>query len=440
LQRKRLVLILSSLILLAILVFGGYHFYEWRQLQLKRKELFVYFQKESPVTKRIPADAFLYLNLFDFNRVHDGLQNTNLNKVLSHWLDTGMANDQPANPLLGGMLEKTILNVIGQEFVLSLLPATEGKIDLFAVARLAPGSDFLLKLALSADRKVKQIEEGDHLFYVFETKLLEYPQVYLLIEDDLAYASNRIERIRQSSSQEGTGPEFLSGLEVQAIPEDTFLFLQVKQPKVSGVLHGGKLIYSVEVSIPETTDMKGRLPQLDEKTSGVFSIQTNGTEIFQQPATAYDLHNVDNVPASVMFLGFDQPSGAHEYQNKVLIQLTKPATFQLIQTLNLDGMDCRFISSENLYVCLRGQDVVIAEGEKVLRLSEAKLKTIKEQNSPLQVELHFNRQPIEHYFKMVEEADWSHFQKENIFYFLSCLKQVQGSIEGENSAITFEIL
>lgn len=439
-QRKRILTILSGIVLLVVLAGLAYRLHGWRQVQVKRKELFVYFQKTSPATKRIPSDAVLYANLFDFKRVHSSLQKTQFNKVLTHWLDTGMSENHTANPLLGGMLEKTILNVIGQEFVVALLPAANNNIDLLAVARLAPGSDFLLKIALATDRKVKRVEQGDEIFYVFETKLIQYPEVYVTIKEDLAYASNRLERVRQSSGKEGSGPEFLTSLDVQAIPEDTFLFLQMKEPRVASLLYGSAPTFHVQVSAAAQTEMKTRLPDLEETASQVLSFETNATQLVQQPSTTYVLHSIDETPASVMFLGFDRPQSARIYQDAVVSRLTNPAALQLIQSFSLDQMDCRFISSENLYLCFYAQNLLIAEGEKVLKLSAPKLKTMKEQTAHLLANVQFRREPIERYFKLVEQSDWKDFPRASTFYFLSCLKQVQGSVGRQQNSITFEIL
>lgn len=439
-QRKRILTILFGIVLLAVLAGLAYRFYGWRQLQIKRKELFVYFQKISPATKRIPSDAVFYLNLFDFKRVHESLQNTQFNKVLNHWFDTGMSENNDANPLLGGMLEKTILNVIGQEFVVALLPAADNKMDLLAVARLAPGSDFLLKIALATDRKVKRVEQGGDIFYIFETKLIQYPEVYVAIKEDLAYASNRLERIRQSSAKEGSGPEFLTSLDVQAIPEDTFLFLQMKEPTVSGLMYGGAPTFHVQVSAPAQTEMKTRLPDLEETASQVLSFETNATQTVQQPSMTYVLYSIDETPGSVMFLGFDRPQSARIYQDAVVSRLTNAGETPALPLLNFDQLQCRFISSENLHLCFYAQNLLIAEGETVLKLSAPKLKTMKEQTAPLFANVQFRREPIERYFELVEQNDWKDFSRASTFYFLSCLKQVRGSIGRQQNSITFEIL
>src|SRR5438045_6928756 len=116
-----------SHIVIAIISFGclailGYRVYRWHQDEEKRKALFAYFQRGSAITRHMPADTLMYADFFDLNRVHSELQQTDLYQVLIHWLDTGMSNRQKANPVMGSMLEKTVLNVIGREIGISVVP------------------------------------------------------------------------------------------------------------------------------------------------------------------------------------------------------------------------------------------------------------------------------------------------------------------------------
>jgi hypothetical protein len=86
---KLRVLPFLAIVIAAICIsFIGYRGYYWWQKHEKRKALFLYFQKNSPVTKRIPDDAFFYANLYDLRRVQDQLKNTNFYRVFGYWLDT----------------------------------------------------------------------------------------------------------------------------------------------------------------------------------------------------------------------------------------------------------------------------------------------------------------------------------------------------------------
>jgi hypothetical protein len=152
--KLRVLPLLAIFVSLVCIGFLGYRGYGWWQKYQKRKALFLYFQKNSPVTKRIPEDTLLYINIYDLKRVHDQLRETHLSQVLAHWLDTGMSENEKPNPLLGGMLEKTILNIVGDEFALALLPSKQRPFDFLAIARIAPGSDFLLNLELSSAKNI----------------------------------------------------------------------------------------------------------------------------------------------------------------------------------------------------------------------------------------------------------------------------------------------
>src|SRR5262249_8705698 len=134
-----------------------YRGYDWWKLREQQKALFVYLTQKSPVVKRIPQDAFAYANLINFRRINDDRQGTRFGDVLNHWLDTGMSNKQKSNSMLGGILEKTILNVIGEEIAIAAVPSSQRLCDLVAVARLASGSDLLLNWALAAAKHTEKI-------------------------------------------------------------------------------------------------------------------------------------------------------------------------------------------------------------------------------------------------------------------------------------------
>jgi hypothetical protein len=437
---KKILKIVIAIGAILLILYTARKAHDWWQLQGKRKELFAYLQKNSPVTKRIPKDATFYLNLFDFKRVHASLKTTNFYKVLVHWFDTGMANGNPANPLLGGMLEKTILNVIGEEFAVALLPSAGKQMDLLAVARLAPGSDFLLRLALASDRKAQRIPYRDNTLYVFQTKLVQYPKFYVCIQDNLAYAGNNSARVQQSLGQEGPGPDFLRDLAVEAIPEDTFVFARAKGAAFSGLIYGGGTRYFLKASSDQILNSK--LPKLNESPTSVLQVQTNGTRIVQQPSLTYVLHNSGGLPASAIFLGFDQTNEANNYQSAALAELQNNKFSPTVEAVKFQQLDCKRLpqQSPELFSCIFKTNLLLAEGQEVLKSSANDFTKMNEERLPFTLRISLQHNTISRHFERVQSEDWQDFEHAMPFYFLSCIKQIHGAIDGSNNSIAVELM
>jgi hypothetical protein len=427
---------ITILILLICISFLLYRGHKWWQVQQKRKALFVYFQKNSPVTQRIPEDAFLYLNLFDFKRVHASLQDTRFYEVLTHWLDTGMSENHKANPLVGGMLETTILNVIGEEFAIALVPSRDRTPDIFAVAKLAPGSDLLLQLALSTTKNVRKIPFEEENIFALQTKLPNFPQLFVHVDELFAYACSNEDRIRKVHST-GKGPTFLAKLDVQAIPEDTFLFLHAKNPSFSTLMHGGKNVFHLKAS--SGLEIQSHLPRFDHNGSTVLQLQTNGTEALRQPAATYAVHSINDQPFSSLFLSFPSKENARRFEESVISRLEIEPHSLKPDTVN--GLNClRYSSgiSERL-ICKDDVHLLLAQGEPAVRQAAASLKGIQRKKLPLTVTIEFRPEKLSSYFQKVTSQDWSQFPEAKAFYFLSCIKQIQGSIDGSQNEIIAEI-
>lgn len=423
--------LILSLISVAYLGYRGYH---WVQKYQKRKALFLYFQKNSPVTKRIPRDAKLYINLYDLKRVHDQLRDTDLSSVLAHWLDTGMSENDKPNPLLGGMLEKTILNIIGEEFALAALPSKERAFDFLAIARIAPGSDFLLNLALSSAKNVEKIDSGDKIFYRSQTKDPNFPSIIIHIQENLAYASNNFERLKEAYTRDGTGPEFLSESSVEGIPEDTLIFAQNKDPEIRALVHGTGKVYRLHIS--NVPNIAAHPPEMNASPADVVKIQTNGPGLIGQPAATYLLQSADGKPVSAMLLSFAKPRQAAHFQQKVL------ATFnpEIPQTFSKDGIEClRHVTpKEEEVVCRRGVSLLLAQGKFPFQQAEF-LNAHPKGESPFIFRINFQKELIDEYHQRVQQKDWSRFSGAEPFYFLSCIKQVFGAIDQTNREIAIEL-
>jgi hypothetical protein len=432
---------LRVLPLLAILVSGvcvtflGYRGYHWWEKQQKRKALFLYFQKNSPVTKRIPADAFFYANLYDVRRVQDELKGTNFSKVLGYWLDTGMAENEKANPLLGGMLEKTIFNVIGEEFAVALLPGKGDAFDFLAVARIAPGADFLLNLGLSQARNIEKIDTDQKLFYKIRTKSPYFPFVIVSIQDNFAYASNSFERLKQAYSSEGSGPKFLAESPTEGISENTILFAQLANPNVRALFSGKAKHYAFTVS--ETPAVVGTPPDAQRPDNEVLRIQTNASGAVGQPSATYLLQSVSGKPVSALLLGFANLNGPTMFQHKLLSHRNSadpPESFQV------DGVDCMRdpVKPNEEFICTSGASLLLAQGQFLL--GQAKFqKSADAGKKPLVLNVEFQKNSIQDYRKRMEQQDWSRFKEASAFYFLSCIQEISGRIDGSHHEIKIDI-
>ena len=433
-MKLRVLPILAIFVSLICASFLGYRGYQWWQKHQKRKALFLYFQKKSPVTKRIPEDALLYINLYDLKRTHDQLRNTDFSKVLAHWLDTGMSENKKPNPLLGGMLEKTILNIIGDEFAVAALPSDERPFDFLAVARIAPGSDFLLNLALSSAKNIEKIDSGDKIFYRSKTKNPNFPSVILHIQEDLAYASNNFQRLKEAYTQEGSGPAFLSSATVEGIPEDTLIFAQNKNPEIRALLHGTGKTYNLQFSNIPT--IKAHPPLIQEGASDVVKIETNGPGLIGQPAATYLLQSINGQPVSAILLSFAKPAQAKHFEQKIIASFNP----ELPETFSRDGIDClRHVSTkEEEFVCRSGISLLMAQGR--FPLQQAKfLNAQPKGESPFILRIDFQKEQLQQYYDRVKNKDWSRFSGAEALHFLSCIKQITGGIDETNRQIGIEL-
>ena len=433
-MKLRVLPLLAIFVSLICAGFLGYNGYQWWQKQQKRKALFLYFQKNSPVTKRIPKDAILYVNLYDLKRVHDQLRETDLSQVLAHWLDTGMSENEKPNPLLGGMLEKTILNIVGDEFALALLPANDRPFDFLAVARITPGSDFLLNLALSSAKNVEKIDSDDKIFYRAKTKNPNFPDILLHIQENLAYASNSFERLKQAYAAEGSGPEFLANSSVEGIPEDTLLFVQNKNPQIRAVMHGSGKAYRVQIT--DVPKIPAHPPEIRNSSSDVIKIETNGPGLIGQPAATYLLQTIGGKPVSAVLLSFSKPAEAIQFEQKVV------GTFnpEIPETFSKDGIDCvRHVSTkEEEFVCRHGISLLLAQGQFPLALAKF-LSGPPKGESAFVFRIHHQKEPLQEYYRRVQNKDWSRFSEAEPFYFLSCIKRIAGGIDQTSSEIGIEL-
>jgi hypothetical protein len=431
---------LKVLPLIAVLVsfvcisFLGYRGVQWWKKHQARKALSLYFQRNSPVTKRIPQDAFFYANFYDLKRVHDQLNNTSLYEVFAHWLDTGMSENEKANPLLGGMLEKTILNIVGDEFAIALMPQKDTQFDFLAVARIAPGSDFLLNLALSNAKNIEKIDTEQRIFYRIRTKDVRFPSIVIHVQENFAYASNNFQRLKQAYSGEGKGPEFLTNSEIVGIPEDTILFLQTKNPEFRGLLSGTGRDYRFLIS--DAPSVRGTAPNIQKTSTDVVRIQTNAAALIGQPTGTYLLQSKEGVPVSALLLGFSTTQESTEFEQKILTRMgpDPPEIFKK------DGIECARETSgrSEEFVCRNGISLLLAQGQ--FALSNATFQNDPPSGkTPIVFKIDFEKNTIRDYQTLVQNKDWSRFQKASPFYFLSCVKQVDGVIDQTNREIDIEL-
>ena len=429
-MKFRVLPLLAIFVSLVCIGFLGYRGYGWWQKYQKRKALFLYFQKNSPVTKRIPKDALLYINFYDLKRVHDQLRETPLSQVLAHWLDTGMSENEKPNPLLGGMLEKTILNIIGDEFAIALLPAKQAPFDFLAIARIAPGSDFLLNLALSSAKNIEKIDSGGKLLYRSKTKDPNFPEILIYVQENLAYASNSFERLKAAFISEGAGPDFLAQSNVEAIPEDTVLFAQMQKPHGRALLHGKGKFYRLEIS--DLPAVSSHVPEIREGDSDVLRIETNSPGFVGHPSVAYVLQSVMEKPVSAVLLSFSKPEKATNFEQNVVASYNP----EIPESFSKNGVQC--LRHDEEFICRKGVSLLMAQGP--FSVEQAKfLEQHPGGEAPFIFRIQFQKDTIRQYYSRVQNKDWSHFSGNEPFYFLSCVKQITGGIDETGKEIGIEL-
>jgi hypothetical protein len=416
--------------------FLGYFGFDWYKTAQKKRQLFVYFQKESPVTQKIPQDAIAYLNLFDFKRVHSSIQGTKLNDTLAHWIDTELSGNHDPNPLIGGMLEKTILNVIGEEFGLAVLPPINNRPQLFAVARLAPGSDLIVGIALASNRKLKKTRIGNDTVYALPSGHFDVGDLYIVIKSNFAYAATDPQRMEAALKGNSGGPDFLQDLPVTQIPEDTFVFVQTKQPALSAIIHGNNKRYSLETSSESL--VRSCIPPVPAN-SALFQFQTNAPEIFNQPSASFALQSINGAPAARFAFSFVSSEAAQNFESSFLRNVNYEKKLQD----NRENSDVRCvplrIEDDDLTFCSKGRTYLIAESFIDLKTAAAGMRDVQVENLPVTLKVQAQPQSLTSFQQKIESADWTEFSKSSAFYFLSCLKKIQGSIDGSNHEIVAEI-
>jgi hypothetical protein len=414
----------------------GYFGFDWWKTAQKKRQLFVYFQKDSPVTQRIPKDAIAYINLFDFKRVHSSIQGTKLNDTLAHWIDTELSGNHDPNPLMGGVLEKTILNVIGEEFGIAVLPSINNKPQLIAVARLAPGSDLFVGLALANNRKMKRSRIGDDTIYALPSGHLDIGDLYIMIKSSYVYASTDPQRIEAASKGNSGGPDFLQDINVHQIPEDTFVFIETKKHTLSGIIHGTEKVYKLEAS--SESRVPSRIPSVPAD-SAILQFQTNAPEILGQPSTSFALQSNNGIPSARFVFNFVSSEAAQNFESSFL----RSVNYENKASDNNETSDVRCIplriDDDDLTFCSKGRTYLIAEPFINLQAAAARMEDVKVQNLPIILNVGFQSESLAPFQKKIEAGDWSEFSKASTFYFLSCVKRIEGSINGSNHEIVTEI-
>ncbi len=427
--------VLFVLIAFAFACLGYFGFDLWKTAQ-KKRQLFVYFQKDSPVTQRVPKDAIAYINLFDFKRVHSSIQGTKLNDTLVHWIDTELSGNHNPNPLMGGVLEKTILNIIGEEFGIAVLPPINNKPQLFAVARLAPGSDLFVGLALANNRKMKRSQIGDDTFYALPSGHLDVGDLYIMIKSSYVYAATDPQRIAAASKGNTGGPDFLQDLSVHQIPEDTFVFIETKKHTLSGIIHGTNKTYKLETTSESL--VRSSIPPVPADST-VFQFQTNAPEIFGQPSTSFALLSINGAPSARFAFSFVSTEASQNFESAFL----RNANYEKKAEDTNETSDVRCfplrIEDDDLTLCSKGRTYLIAEPSINLQSAAAGMQDVQVQNLPMTLKVGFQSESLATFQKKIETGDWSEFSKATAFYFLSCLKKIRGSIDGSNHEIVAEI-
>ena len=194
--------------------------------------------------------------------------------------------DKP-NPVLGGMLEKMLLNVFGEE-VESDHPRKERRRPRCACRGPArAGSDFLLRLALSQNKKMGRETVGDSTAYSYQTRNPQIPLLYIYVEAEFAYLASSLE-ILKSSLTPGNGPKFLKSGKQESLSENTFLFAKCADPAITLIASQSKNRFQFTAQTDAL--LSGAMPS-PVGGSPVIELLTNAPRILKQPSASISLHD-----------------------------------------------------------------------------------------------------------------------------------------------------
>ncbi len=180
----------------------------------------------------------------------------------------------------------------------------------------------------------------------------------MTVDPDFAYASNNVSRLVKALKTTDGGPIISARFDVVAIPEDTFLFVQAKEPKVSAVVYGNEHTYHLVAQTGSSA--LGPIPALGTLDASILKVQTNGSAIFRQPAASFLLQSIDQKPLSTLILGFQDAEDARVYDESFLQRLQPlngPSTDPVPQPepFKAGNADC-FEAPEKGIIC-RSQNV-----------------------------------------------------------------------------------
>ena len=173
--------------------------------------------------------------------------------------------------------------------------------------------------------------------------------------------------------------------------------------------------------------------------STVFQFQTNAPEIFGQPSTSFALQSTNGVPSARFAFSFVSSEAAQNFESSFLGNMN----YETKAPDNNENSDVRCvplrIEDDDLTFCSKGRTYLIAEPFINLETASASMQDVKVQNVPITLNIGFESKSLAPFLKKIETGDWSEFSKASAFYFLSCVKRIEGSINGNNHEIVTEI-
>jgi hypothetical protein len=289
-----------------------------------------------------------------------------------------------------------------------------------------------LNLALSSAKNVEKIDSGDKIFYRVKTKDTTFPFFIIHIQENLAYASNDYQRLKQAYTAEGNGPEFLSTASIEGIPEDTILFAELKKPKIRALLYGQQNLYRLIVDgSPAVSTLP---PALRNSENDIVRIETNGSELVGAPAATYLLQSHGGQPLSALLLNFRSPSQAQAFEQQVMSKFNP----EFPEMFTVDDAQCLRHASDSRFLCRSGVSVLLSEGDFSPHTAEFKQKH-SQKSMPFILNIDFKKDPIREFRLRAQNKDWSQFAKSSPFYFLSCVTNISGGINADSHEIAIEI-
>jgi hypothetical protein len=313
----------------------------------------------------------------------------------------------------------------------------EKELDFIAIARLAPGSDFLIRLALSQNKKLGRESLGDATVYSYQSRNPQVPLLYIYVDANFAYLASSLATLKNSLVP-GAGPAFLKTGIQESLSENTFLFARCADPEITLTAAGRNNHFQFHARTGAL--LSGAIPSR-MGASPVLELLTNAPRILKQPSASIAIHEVDGAPVSTLLLAFQDRQRAERFKTKVENKFTDGIASESIEELQAPEVNCLRFPYRDVQrtLCVKDQLFMQTEGsiDPLALLKDAGVAAA--QKRPLTLQVSFQKKAVAEYGEMADEDDWSRFPSARAFYFLSCIRDIRGGIGSGQDEISIDI-